>query len=107
MTDKLIKISTAEAVVNYFTEQIKSGRLLPGDKLPSERKLQALFGVSRFSLREGMARLNALGLVRVSQGKGAFVNGDACAGSLEKVLIPMTFSQDRESGPVAERLFPF
>ena len=97
MNEKLIKISTAEAVVNYFKGRIKSGRLIPGDKLPSERQLQEILGVSRFSLREGLARLNALGLLRISQGKGAFVSGNTSAQSLENVLIPMTFSQDEKT----------
>ena len=94
MTAKLIKITTAEAVVNYFKGHIKSGLLAPGEKLPSERELQGILEVSRFSLREGLARLSALGLLKISPGKGAFVSEEASARSLENVLIPMIFSQD-------------
>ncbi len=97
MTTKLIKITTAEAVVNYFKGHIKNGLLAPGDKLPSERELQDILEVSRFSLREGLARLNALGLLKISPGKGSFVSREASARSLEDVLIPMTFSQDNKT----------
>jgi len=52
---KLSRVSTAEAAVNFFKEEIEEGRLTTGDKLPSERALQHQLGISRFSLREGLA----------------------------------------------------
>jgi DNA-binding FadR family transcriptional regulator len=45
----------------------------PGERLPSERELIETFGVSRVSVREAIRSLEALGLVRVHQGRGAFV----------------------------------
>ena len=54
------KISPSQLVVEYIKEQITSGMLKAGDRLPSERKLQEMMGVSRFALREGLARLTFL-----------------------------------------------
>jgi DNA-binding FadR family transcriptional regulator len=48
-------VSTAEATVNYFKEEIEEELLTTGDKLPSEQALQHQLGISRFSLREGLA----------------------------------------------------
>jgi len=53
-----------------------SGRYAPGDRLPSERELVALFGVSRLSVREGIKSLIGLGLVEARHGRGYFVAGD-------------------------------
>lgn len=88
MPSVLKRTNTAEAVVNYFKEQISGGSLKPGDKLPSERLLQQQFGISRFALREGLARLSALGIVRIVHGKGAFVTEGVSSTSLGNVLIP-------------------
>ncbi|OQY07404.1 MAG: hypothetical protein B6I22_03130 [Desulfobacteraceae bacterium 4572_123] len=88
MKPLLSKISTSEAVVNYFKSEIEKERLHAGDQLPSERVLQEQLGISRFSLREGLARLNALGIIDIIHGKGAFVSRDINPKSIGIVLVP-------------------
>lgn len=56
---------------------IERGDYPPGSALPSERALCETFGVSRVSVREAIAGLESLGLVRVEQGRGAFVRDTA------------------------------
>jgi len=85
----LKRVSTAEAVVHYFIEEIEAGNLKQGAQLASERKLQEQFGISRFSLREGLARLSALGIIQIKHGKGAFISGEINIKSLGHVLLPM------------------
>ena len=89
----LRRVNTAEAVVNHFKELLESGELHPGDQLPSERELQASLAVSRFSLREGLARLSALGIIRIVHGKGAFVKRKVNAESIESALLPFFVRQ--------------
>lgn len=50
------------------TEEIK-----PGDRLPSERELAVLLGVSRPSVREAVKALEAHGRLKVRHGQGVFV----------------------------------
>jgi GntR family phosphonate transport system transcriptional regulator len=45
----------------------------PGDRLPSENELSERYGVNRHTIRRAMAALEQAGLVRVEQGRGAFV----------------------------------
>ena len=90
----LVRISTAEAVVNHFKDRLSSGTLRPGDRLPSERILQEELGISRFALREGLARLNALGIISSTQGRASIINGEVNARSLGDVFIPQA-SGDR------------
>jgi GntR family transcriptional repressor for pyruvate dehydrogenase complex len=89
MAESIRRRSTSEAIVDHLLERIRSGEYGPGDKLPSERELQAELGVGRLSLREGLARLSALGIIRVDHGKGAFVQEGIDAGAMHSVLVPL------------------
>ncbi len=48
--------------------------LLPGDRLPSEERLAAEYGVSRLTIREAMRRMEARGDVVRLRGRGTFVS---------------------------------
>jgi GntR family transcriptional repressor for pyruvate dehydrogenase complex len=63
----------SDGVVAQLLQAIRHGRLQPGEKLPSERRLSEEFGVSRVSVREGLRMLELLGALEIRQGKGAFV----------------------------------
>lgn len=59
----------AQQILNLIgTEEIR-----PGDRLPSERELAALLGVSRPSVREAVKVLEAQGRLHVRHGQGVFV----------------------------------
>jgi len=64
----------SDQVAEQLTAEIKQGRLLPGDKLPTEARLVAQFEVSRTVVREAVSRLKSLGLVDSRQGSGVFVS---------------------------------
>ena len=61
-------------LVDQLAEQIKSGRLAPGARLPTEAELTRAARVSRTVVREAVAALRAEGLVVTRQGVGAFVS---------------------------------
>jgi GntR family transcriptional repressor for pyruvate dehydrogenase complex len=65
-----------DAIIEAIRQDIVTGRLQRGDKLPNERGLAAHFGVSQPTVREAVRALDALGLVDVRQGSGAYVRGD-------------------------------
>jgi GntR family transcriptional repressor for pyruvate dehydrogenase complex len=54
--------------------EIRSGRLAPGARLPTEQALTRAARVSRTVVREAVAALRAEGLVITRQGVGAFVS---------------------------------
>jgi GntR family transcriptional repressor for pyruvate dehydrogenase complex len=62
---------TYELVAERLLALISSGRLGPGDALPSERELVELYGVGRSSIREALRMLESKGVIR-SGGNGAF-----------------------------------
>jgi DNA-binding FadR family transcriptional regulator len=65
--------SLAQEVVDGVLEQIQSGDLKTGDRLPTESELMRLQGVSRTVVREAISRLQAAGVVETRHGIGSFV----------------------------------
>lgn len=54
-------------------ERLILEELNPGDKLPAERELAEMLGVSRSSIRDAIRRLELMGLVQPRQGAGTVV----------------------------------
>ncbi|HEV8593379.1 MAG TPA: GntR family transcriptional regulator, partial [Pyrinomonadaceae bacterium] len=64
---------TAEGVVIQLRDMIHRGELLSGDRLPPERDLAKMLGVSRPTLRAGIRSLTTVGILQSRQGAGTFV----------------------------------
>ncbi|MDK2980271.1 MAG: GntR family transcriptional regulator [Chloroflexota bacterium] len=62
-----------EQIVTALTTRIRAGEYPGGSKLPSESDLAAEFGVSRASVREALADLDAKGMLWRKHGVGTFV----------------------------------
>lgn len=64
-----------EETVERLLQGIRLGVLTPGDRLPSERELAAMFNVSRVTLREAIRALQQAGYVQSRRGRygGTFV----------------------------------
>src|SRR5471030_202868 len=60
-------------IADQIRSSILAGEFSPGDKLPPERELAELFGVSRPSVREALNMLASSGLVMSYQGGGTVV----------------------------------
>ncbi|MFE2275871.1 GntR family transcriptional regulator [Streptomyces sp. NPDC059454] len=65
--------SRRDAIADDLRERIVTGRLKPGERLPSEAHLAAQYMVSTPTLRNALAVLQAEGLVEKIHGKGNFV----------------------------------
>jgi len=64
-----IYIQIAEGLI----EQIESGLLSPGERLPAERELSGKLGVNRLTLRRALSVLESQGLIKRVHGIGTFV----------------------------------
>ena len=65
------KVSTQ--IAEQIRNSVLSGEFNPGEKLPPERELAEMFGVSRPSVREALNILASSGLVETHQGGGTVV----------------------------------
>ena len=67
----------SDKVVKVITDQVKSGALKPGDRLPSEPELAAALQVSRGILREALTVLQARNIIYRRPKEGTFINSSA------------------------------
>ena len=49
-------------VIDYFRGQIMAGELKAGERIPPEREIAALLGVSRNSVREAIRIMDMMGI---------------------------------------------
>lgn len=59
-----------QLVLNWIEDELRSGRLALGQRLPGERALAEQLAVSRNSVREAIRILEAMGVVRSAVGSG-------------------------------------
>lgn len=62
-------------VINYIKKQIRHGELSIGGKLPAERELSDILGISRNSVREAIRTLDNMGIIESQHGAGNFLTG--------------------------------
>lgn len=79
----ITRSSLPEQVLAGLVDDVVSGRYSPGDRLPSQRALAAELGVNMASLREGIGRLEQLGLVDVRHGDAMRVRDWRESGGLD------------------------
>jgi len=77
-------------VVRRIISLVSTGVYMPGRKLPSERKLCEQFGVSRGTLRQGLADLENLGVVRIMPRSGIYIRKYSDK-KLPKRILPPNF----------------
>lgn len=65
--------SLPDVVRRELETAIEEERLLPGDRLPSERELAEQFDVSRIVVREALRGLEATNTIEIQRNRGAFV----------------------------------
>lgn len=81
------------AVVRQIELLILRGLLRPGERLPGERDLAERMGVSRPSLREALAELQARGLLVTRAGAGVYV-ADVLGSAFSEPLVALLARHD-------------
>lgn len=91
----IIPKKVSSQIADQIRESILTGEFAPGDKLPPERELVEMFGVSRPSVREAINILASAGLVISCQGGGAVVRSlvDSQQGNALRDLIRTTLDR--------------
>jgi DNA-binding FadR family transcriptional regulator len=87
-------------IADQLRALIDSGEFPPGSRLPAERELAKMLGVSRASVREAMIALEVIGLVDVRVGNGVLVcEPPGRALTDEPVMTQVTRDQWKEVDP--------
>lgn len=81
-------------------ERVILKKLRPGDKLPSERELAEVLGVSRSSIRDAIRSLELMGMVEPRQGAGTIVREI----SSDSLVNPLANARKRKKELIGELL---
>lgn len=85
MFERVDKKTVSNAVIEQVVEMIRSGKLGPGDQLPTEHKLSEVLGVGRSSVREALKALEVLRIIR-RDNEGSFVSEEYPLDALSQLL---------------------
>ena len=90
------KTDIYRAVIIRIFELIDHQQMRPGDKLPSERELSNLLGVSRTTVRQGLKVIESMGRVETRIGSGTFVTDKNILAqfNMQNVVIDVAFIRD-------------
>ena len=75
-----------QKVIDWISENIDSGSLKSGEKIPSENELCDMFGLSRQTIRHAIQKLSEEGLLESRRGSGTYV-ADQCADDSNKSVV--------------------
>lgn len=79
------QLRTHELVLERIEQQVMSGELRCGDRLPPERKLAEALGVSRSAVREALRIMEAFGLLVSHTGRGPDAGAIITTGATDAV----------------------
>lgn len=71
LNDRVVPIY--RRIATELWDDVQSGALRAGEKLPNETALSSRFGVTRLTLRQAIVELQRLGAVEIRRGVGTFV----------------------------------
>ncbi len=79
--------------VDRLLTAVAMGEFLPGEAMPSERKLTEMLGISRVAVREALSQLDAVGVTEARRGRGGgrFVRTgwvESSAAAVRHTLLP-------------------
>lgn len=91
-------VSMYQQIANHIFQRIARGELKNGDRLPTEPELMEQFGVSRITVRLGVADLVDRGVLLRQQGKGTFVRSAPISHDVSSIhrLIDQMHVEDGE-----------
>jgi GntR family transcriptional repressor for pyruvate dehydrogenase complex len=94
--------SLVATVVEQLADQVRSGAVAPGSRLPAESELSRLFEVSRTVVREAVAQLKADELVETLPGQGLYVTNPGPGQGILRLRPP-----EGDASQIASELLEF
>jgi GntR family transcriptional repressor for pyruvate dehydrogenase complex len=83
-----------QRIANHVRDLIVSEQLRPGERLPAERDLARMLGVSRVPIREAMRTLAAQGFVEIRRGQGRFGASSSVDATVDQLTSALLKQRD-------------
>ncbi len=89
-------LTKSQEIQGKIENAIRKRRFQVGEKLPTEKELCEMFGVSRTALREAVQMLSSQGLISIRKGSGMYVNDFTTqhAGQPMKLFLELNFDKN-------------
>lgn len=87
-----------QQIRDHFHAEIRSGRLAPGQSLPTEAELVESLKISRYTIRQAMAELESDGVISRTPGRGTFVTSNQERISREQLDMFALIAPELRSG---------
>lgn len=87
-------MAVTDQAILKIKDMIRSGDLRPGDRLPPEKELSEVLGLSRSSLREAVKALEIVRVLDVRRGDGTYVTSLSPSLLLESLSFVLDVHQD-------------
>lgn len=86
----------SQVIVDDIERSIRERKLVPGQKLPTEQELCAMFSVSRTAVREALRMLSARGLITIRKRRGMFVSDMSTSHAVSTVGLFLELKFDKD-----------
>src|SRR5271157_5234825 len=106
LTQYRIKADSAADLVARIEEDVASGALAPGERLPSVRRLAVQVGLSPVTVAAGLAELRRRGVVLTEQRRGTRIGAGPPIGSTRIPLPVPAGARDLSDGNPDAALLP-
>jgi DNA-binding FadR family transcriptional regulator len=97
----------SQVITEKLMRRIVNGGYDVGSRLPTERDLAIEFDVTRHVVREALKRLEAVGLVRIRQGSGIYVENLQLTGGVELFDVLLTNDDGSINLPLLNDILEF
>lgn len=95
----------SELILEKITDFLITGKLNPGDKLPTEQEFAVIFKVGRNSIREAMRMLSSLGIIEIKRGSGTYIRETVSESVLNPLVLSLIVKQGTSKELIEMRLF--
>jgi len=86
----------SQRVEKRIEDVIRQKKILPGEKLPTEKELCEMFAVSRTALREALRMLSGRGLITIRKGSGIYVNDYSAINAIKPMSLFLELNFDKD-----------
>ncbi len=87
-----------EQIKAFIRDAIISGKLKPGDRLPTQAEMEKIYGASHNTIREAVGSLVHEGLIVREQGRGTFVAERITKRAVIGVVLPHLYIRNPQGG---------
>jgi GntR family transcriptional repressor for pyruvate dehydrogenase complex len=96
--------SISVSIMNLITKNIISGKLKPGDRLPTEFEIAETLNVGRNTVREAVKMLSSLGVIEIKRGSGTFIAESISPSMFDPLILSLVFEQGTSKELIELRL---